>query len=142
MSALFPSFNDLAAQVAGDVGDMNPTAVALPDELSELDAPLPVHLLDELEQTAVVGSVASDDIGCTAEDMVTILYASDERVELLASVATTDHDRLSPRLADGVEELVYEYVQQVVCTLRRAIVNALAQRGSAGGEFGDTKIFH
>ena len=50
MPAFFPSFNDLAAQVAGDVGDMNPPSVAFPDELSELDAPLPVHLHDEIKK--------------------------------------------------------------------------------------------
>ena len=39
------------------------------------------------------------------------LTPSDERVELLAAVARGHHDGLSPRLADGVEELVYEYVE-------------------------------
>ena len=72
--------------------------------------------------------------------MVTILHTPDERVELLAAVARGYHDGLSPRFADGVKELVYEYVQQVVCTLRWAIVDALAQRCGAGGEFLYRKI--
>jgi len=33
-------------------------------------------------------------------------------------------------------------VQQVVCTLVRAIVDALAQRGSAACQFGYGKVFH
>ena len=43
-------FNDLTAQVAGDVGDMNPTSIALKDELGKLDTPLPVHLHDEIKK--------------------------------------------------------------------------------------------
>ena len=121
---------------------MNPPSIALPYQLGKLDAPLPVHLLYELEQTTVVGSVASDDISSAAEDMVAVLHTPDERIELLAAVATANHNGLSPRFAYGVKELVYEYVQQVVCTLRWTIVDALAQRGSAGAQFGNTKIFH
>ena len=110
---------------------MNPAAIALPDELREAYLPRLLHLLDEFEQTAMVGSVTSDDIGSTAEHVVTVLHTPDERVEFLAAVARGHHDGLSPRFADGVKELVYEYVQQVVGTLRWAIVDALAQRGSA-----------
>ena len=134
--------NDLTPEVRGDVGDMNPPSVAFPYQLGKLDAPLPVHLLYEPEQAAVVGPVACYQVGSTAEDMVTVLHAPDERVELLAAVARGYHDGLSPRFADGVKELFYEYVQQVVGTLRWAVVDALAQRGSAGGEFGNGKIFH
>jgi len=108
-----------------------PPSIALPNQLREAYLPRLLHLLDELEQAAVVGTVAGDDIGCTAEDMVTILHASDERVEFLAAIPTADHDGLSPRFADGVEELVYEYVQQVVGALVRAIVDALTQRRGA-----------
>ena len=125
-------FNDLTPEVRGDVGDMNPAAVALPYQLRETYLPLLLHLLDELEQATVVGTVAGDDIGRTAEEVVAVLHASDERVEFLAAVARGHHDRFSPRFADGVEELVYEYVQQVVCTLRWAVVDALAQRRGAG----------
>ena len=121
---------------------MNPTSIALPDELREAYLPRLLHLLDELEQAAVIGLVASYDVGCTAEHVVAVLHTPDERVELLASISTTHHDGLSPRFADGVKELLHQYVQQVVGTLRWAIVDALAQRCGAGGEFGDTKIFH
>jgi hypothetical protein len=121
---------------------VNPPSVAFPYQLGKLDAPLPVHLLDELEQTAMVGSVTSDDIGSTAEHVVAVLHTPDERVELPAAIARGHHDGLSPRFADGVEELVYEYVQQVVCTLRRAVVDALAQRRGAGAQFVYGKIFH
>lgn len=61
------SFNDLAAQVAGDVGDMNPTAIALPNKLSKPNLPRLLHLLYEFEQTAVVGLVARDEVCRTAE---------------------------------------------------------------------------
>ena len=86
---------------------MNPSSIALKDELSELDAPLLLHLHDEAEQTAVVGPVTSNNIGRTAEDVVAILGTTHQGVELLAAVATTDHNRLAPRFAYGVEELVY-----------------------------------
>lgn len=95
-------FNDLTPEVRGDVGDMNPAAVALPYQLRETYLPLLLHLLDELEQAAVVGTVAGDDIGRTAEDMVTILHASDERVEFLAAIARGYHNGFPPRFADGV----------------------------------------
>ena len=81
---------------------MNPAAIALKGELGKLDAPLPVHLLYEFEQSAMVGSVTCDDIGCTAEHVVAILHTPDERVELLAAVARGYHDGFSPRFADGV----------------------------------------
>ena len=90
---------------------MNPTSIAFPYQLGKLDAPLPVHPLYELEQAAVVGPVACDDIGCATEEVVAVLHTPDERVELLTAVATAHHDGLSPRFADGVEELFYEYVQ-------------------------------
>ena len=92
---------------------MNPAAIALKDELGKLDAPLPVHLLYELEQAAVIGLVACDDIRRAAEHVVTVLHTPNERVEFLTAVARGHHDGLAPRFADGVEELVYEYVQQV-----------------------------
>ena len=91
--------NDLTPEVRGDVGDMNPPSIALPYQLGKLDAPLPVHLLDELEQTAMVGSVTSNDVGSTSEDMVAVLHTPDERVEFLAAVARGHHDGLAPRLA-------------------------------------------
>ena len=86
---------------------MYPPSTALPDELSKAYLALLLHLHDEAEQLAMVGTVACDDIRSTAEDMVTILHATDKRVELLAAVARGHHDGLSPRFADGVEELVY-----------------------------------
>ena len=89
----------LAAQVAGDVGDVYPAAVALKDELGELDAPLLLHLHDEAEQTAVVGPVTSNNIGRTAEDVVAILGTAHQGVELLATLPAADNDRLAPRLA-------------------------------------------
>ena len=81
---------------------MNPTSIALPDELREAYLPLLLHLLDEFEQTAVIGPVACDDIGCATEHVVTVLHTPDERVELLAAIATGHHDGLAPRFADGV----------------------------------------
>ena len=124
-------FKNLTPQVAGDITDMEPPAIAFPDELGEADLSCLLHLYDELEQAAVVGPVSGDDIGSTAEEMVTVLGSAHEGVELLAAVARGDHDGLAPRLAYGVQELVYEYVQQVVGTLVRAVVDALTQRRGA-----------
>ena len=81
---------------------MYPSSTALPNELREAYLPLLLHLLDEFEQTTMVCLVASDDIGGAAEEVVTVLHASDERVEFLAAVARGHHYRLSPRFAYGV----------------------------------------
>ena len=86
---------------------MYPTSIALPNELRETYLPLLLHLLYHLEQAAVVGSVASYDIGRATQHVVAVLHAPNERIELLAAVSTADYDGLSPRFADGVEELVY-----------------------------------
>ena len=110
---------------------MYPTSVALPYQLSEAYLPLLLHLLYELEQTAVVSPVARDNICRATKDMVAVLHASDERVELLAAIARGHHDGLSPRFADGVKELLHQYMQQVVGALIWAVVDALALRGSA-----------
>ena len=110
---------------------MYPTIVVLCDELGEADLSCLLHLHDELEQAAVIGPVAGDEVCCAADEVVAVLGSAHEGVELLASISTADHDGLAPRLAYGVEELVYEYVQQVVGTLRWAVVDALAQRRSA-----------
>ena len=81
---------------------MDPAAVALPNQLGEAYLSLLLHLLDETEQLAVVGPVAGDEVGCTAEQVVTILHTAHELVELLAAVARGHHDGLAPRLAYGV----------------------------------------
>ena len=86
---------------------MYPTIVVLCDELGEADLTRLLHLLDEFEQATVVGSITGNDICCTAEEMVTMLGTPDEGVELLAAVPRGYHDGLAPRLAYGVQELVY-----------------------------------
>ena len=100
-------FYHLTPEVRGDVGDMNPAAVALPDQLRETYLPLLLHLLDELEQAAVVGTVAGNDIGSTPEEVVAVLGTTHQLVELLAAIATAHHDGFAPRLADGIKELLY-----------------------------------
>ena len=74
--------------------------------------------------------------------MVAVRGAAYECVELWAAVAAGYHYGLTPRLAYGVEEFSYEHVQQVVCTLGWAVVDALTQRRGAGNHFFKTKIFH
>jgi hypothetical protein len=69
-----------------------------------------LHLLYELEQATVIGLRAADDISCTSQDMVAVLHTAHQGIELLAAVAAAHDDGSSPRLAYGVEELVYEYV--------------------------------
>ena len=86
---------------------MEPTIVVLCDELGEADAALLLHLHDELEQAAVVGPVAGDEVGSAADEVVAVLGSAHEGVELLAAVARGYHDGLTPRLAYGVQELVY-----------------------------------
>ena len=100
-------FKNLAPQVAGDITNMEPTIVVLCDELGEADLSCLLHLHDELEQAAVVGPVAGDEVCCAADEVVAVLGSAHEGVELLAAVARGYHDGLSPRLAYGVQELVY-----------------------------------
>jgi hypothetical protein len=89
---------------------MDPAAVVLPDELGEAYATFVAHVDNHIEQTAVVGTIATDDVGGTAESVVTVLDTSKEFVELLAAIATADHNWFTPRLAYGVEELFYQYM--------------------------------
>lgn len=77
----------LTLEVAGDVGDVYPASVALPNELREAYLSLLLHLLDKLEQAAVVGLRAADDVGGAAEDVVAVLDAAHQLVELLAAIA-------------------------------------------------------
>ena len=102
---LFPYY--LTFKIARHIRDMYPTSVALPYQLSEAYLPRLLHLLYELEQATMVGLVARNDVGSTAEHVVTVLRSTHERVELLAAVATADHDGLAPRLAYRVKKLVY-----------------------------------
>ena len=121
---------------------MYPTPVTLKDELGEAYLPLLLHLLDEFEQPAMVGLVARDEVSCTAQYVVTVLRSTHQRIEFLATVSTGHHYRLTPRLAYGIEQLVYEYVQEMISTLRGRILDALPLRRSAACQFFHTKIFH
>ena len=132
--------DNLTPQIRGHIRDMYPPPVTLKDELGEAYLPLALHLLYEVEQAAVIRLVACDDVSSAAQEVVTVLCSTHERVEFLAAVATGHHYRLAPRLAYGVEQLLHEHVQQMVCTLGRAVVDALTQRRSAGGQFGNGKI--
>ena len=86
---------------------MEPTIVVLCDELGEADLSRLLHLYDELEQAAVVGSVPGDEVCSAAEEVVAVLGTAHEVVELTAAVAAAHDDGLAPRLAYGVQELVY-----------------------------------
>ena len=121
---------------------MYPSPIALKDKLGEAYLSLALHLLYELEQAAVIGLVACDDIGCATEHVVAVLHTPDERVEFLTSIATADHYRLTPRLAYGVQQLLYQHMQQVIGALGRAVVYALALRRGASGQLLNGKIFH
>ena len=66
---------------------MYPAPVALKDELREAYLPLLLHLLYEVEQPSVIGRVARDEVGCTSEDVVTVLHATHKCIKLLAAVA-------------------------------------------------------
>ena len=86
---------------------MNPTAIALPNELREAYLSLLLHLPYEVEQATMVGLVARYQVGSASEHMMTVLRPTHKGVELLAAVATRHHYRLTPRLAYGVKQLVY-----------------------------------
>ena len=76
----------LTPEVTGHIRDMYPPAVALPNQLGEAYLPSLQHLLYEFEQTTMVGLVARDEVGCTSEDVVTVLHATHECIEFLAAV--------------------------------------------------------
>ena len=65
---------------------MEPTIVVLCDELGEADSSLLLHLLYHAEQAAVVVAVASDEVGCTADEVVAVCGPTHEGVELGTSV--------------------------------------------------------
>jgi hypothetical protein len=66
---------------------MYPPAIALPDELRETYLPLLLHQLHHLKQLAMLSLRPRNDVGSTAEEIVTVLDASHERVQLLATIA-------------------------------------------------------
>ena len=91
-------FYHLTAQVTGDIRDVNPSPVALPNQLGKLNLSRLLHLHNKFEQTVMVGLVTSDDIRRTAEDMVTVLHATHQGVELPAAISGGHHYRLTPRV--------------------------------------------
>ena len=86
---------------------MYPAAIAFKDELGKLNLPLLLHLSYEVEQPAVLRLRACNDIRCTAQQVVTVLCATHELIQLLTAVSATDYYRLTPRLAYRVEKLLY-----------------------------------
>ena len=121
---------------------MYPATVVLPDELSEPYAAFALHLYDEIEEPAMLLHTATDEVGSTSDEVMAMGGAAHQVVEFLATIATTDKDGAAPRFAYRIEQLLYQYMQQMVSTLRWAIVDALALRCGAGAQFGYGKIFH
>jgi hypothetical protein len=119
---------------------MYPATVVLPDELSEPYAAFALHLYDEIEEPAMVFHAATDEVGCTSDEVMAMGGTAHQVVEFLATIATTDEDGAAPRFAYGIEQLLYQHMQQVISALRWAIVDALALRCGACGEFGNGKI--
>lgn len=111
-----------------------------PDELCESYLSFLLHLLYEQVQPAVVSSVTGNDVCCTAEEVMAMPDSAYQRIELLASIATSDQDRCSPCPSYRVKKFFNKYVKQMVCTLGRAIVDALALCCSAGGQLFNGKV--
>ena len=121
---------------------MEPAATALPYQLSEPYAAFALHLYDEIEEPAMVFHAATDEVGSTSDEVMAMGGAAHQAVEFLATIATTDEDGPAPRFAYGIEQLLYQHMQQVISALRWAVVDALALRCGAGAQFGYGKIFH
>ena len=98
---------NLTFQVTGHIRDMNPAIVVLGNQLREAYLPLALHLHDEAEQAAMIVAATRDEVGSTAQQVMAMLGAAHEGIELWASVARGDDDGLAPRFADGIKELVY-----------------------------------
>ena len=77
----------MTTQVTGHIGDMYPAPIILKDELREAYLPLLLHLLYEVEQAAVVGLVARDDVRSASQHVVTVFRPTHERVKFLTSVS-------------------------------------------------------
>ena len=82
---LFPYY--LTFKIARHIRDMYPTSVALPDELREAYLPLLLHLLDEFEQTTVVGLAARNEVGSAAQEVMAVLRPTHKCIKLFAAVA-------------------------------------------------------
>lgn len=121
---------------------MYPATIVLPDELSEAYAAFALHLYDEIEEPAMVFHTATDEVGSTSDEVMAMGGTAHQVVEFIATIATTDEDGAAPRFAYGIEQLLYQHMQQVISALRWAIVDALALRGGAGAQFVDGEIFH
>lgn len=121
---------------------MYPATIALKYELSEPYAAFALHLYDEIEEPAMVFHTATDEVGCTSDEVMAMGGTAHQAVEFLATIATTDEDGAAPRFAYGIEQLLYQHMQQVISTLRWAVVDALALRCGAGAQFVYGKIFH
>ena len=97
-----PSFDDLTLKIVRNVGDVEPAKVLLGDELGEANLAFALHLLYELEEPAVIGPIAGNEICSTSDEVMTMLGTANELVELLAAVARAHHDGLAPRLTDRI----------------------------------------
>ena len=95
-------FDNLTPEVTRYIGYVNPTSIALPYKLREANLSILLHLLYHLEQLTVVSLRARNDVSRTAEKVMTILDAPNERVQFLAAVTAAHHNGLSPRFADRV----------------------------------------
>lgn len=134
--------DDLAAEVGGNIRDVYPSSAAFPNELCEPDGSLLLHLDDEAKQFAVFGPCAADEVGSTAEDVVTVLGTAYQGVQLFAAVSAAHDDRSTPCCAYRVEKLFHEYVQQLVGTFVGTVVDTFIQRCGAAGEFLYREMFH
>ena len=119
---------------------MEPAAIAFPNQLGEADLSRLLHLYNEVEQAAMVVAVTGDEIGSTAQQVVTVRGATDEVIQLAAAVAAAHHDGFTPRLTYGVEELLHQGVQQLIGALSGPVVDTLALRRSASAQFLYTKV--
>jgi hypothetical protein len=90
----------------------------------------------------MVFHAATDEVGSTSDEVMAMGGAAHQAVEFFAAIATTDEYGAPPRFAYGIEQLLYQHMQQVISALRWAIVDALALRCGAGAQFGYGKVFH
>ena len=85
---------------------------------------------------------ATDKVSSTPDEMMAMGGTAHQVVEFFTAVTTWHQYGAAPCFAYGIEQLLYQYMQQMVSTLRWAIVDALALRGGASAQFVYGKIFH
>ena len=117
---------------------MNPGKVALVDGLVHGE----VERGEQVVEPAIVGRVASGDVGSLSFHVLAGRRASHFFVEARAAIAAIHMYRLSPRFAQRVEDVVNELLKAFDGFGWRSVVDAAQRCGGGTSEFFKCEMFH